>query len=101
MNKLITLIVALLVIVAACALVAWLPEPCTGGVYADHPGLRAECMHNLAAGESNPYPDPGEPGISPYPAPGTVAPEPVIYPTETPEPTPTSPPCGSWERCGG
>ena len=95
--KTITLIAVLLIAVLACALVAWLPEPCTGGVYADHPGLRAECLHSRTAGESNPYPDPGEPGLSPYPAPGTVAPEPVIYPPATQEPTPTSPPCDSCE----
>lgn len=100
--KTFTGIVTLLILVLACALVAWLPEPCTGGVYADHPGLRAECLHNLA------YPGPGDdaypaPDATQITTPDAATPAPTLW-----EPTPTSPwedpnqaPCTSGDGCGG
>lgn len=64
-------------------------QPCTGGIYENHPGLQVECLHQNSVNHGDdPYP-------APYPAP--VDPIPTFLPMPTDdlpkpfEPTPTSP----------
>jgi hypothetical protein len=90
MNQSVKYLVIFLAVILACALVAWLPiqsgEKCTVGVYTDHPGLQAECLHQQTVSHGESYPAPGDP----YPYPAPVEPgEPL--PTAQPELTPTSP----------
>jgi outer membrane biosynthesis protein TonB len=87
MNGLrLSLILILLAVFLSASISASAQGACTGGVYADHPSLAKECLHQIDVNE-NRTSNTGAP--DPYPAPYT---NPDPYPAPDPDPHPVPPP---------